>query len=186
MPRPLREELAGGIHHVFARGNNRELIFRSDADRRRYLKLLGAEVARRRWRCLAYCLMDNHLHVLLETPKPNLSPGIQRLHGVYAQSFNGRHARAGHVFQGRFGAAPVRRDAHLWIIAGYIADNPVVAGLVDRPEAWPWSSHGAIATSLAPRWLDHERLEAYLDSMAGRTGSYQAAVGQRRASAAAA
>ena len=171
---------------MFARGNNRELIFRADADRRRYLKLLGEEVARRRWRCLGYCLMDNHVHLLLETPKPNLGAGIQRLHGVYAQAFNARHARVGHVFQGRFGAALVRRDAHLWIIAGYIADNPVAAGLADRPEAWPWSSHGAIATGHPPRWLDHERLEAYLDSMVGRSSSYHAAVGDRRASAAAA
>jgi REP element-mobilizing transposase RayT len=161
---------------VFARGNNRERIFHTDRDRRRYLALLGQEVTRRRWRCLAYCLMDNHVHLLLETPKPNLGAGMQRLHGVYAQGFNGRHRRVGHVFQDRFGAAPVHRDAHLWIIAGYIANNPVEAGLCDRPEAWPWSSHSAVSAGRPPRWLDHARLETYLDAMSGTGGRYRAAV----------
>jgi REP element-mobilizing transposase RayT len=171
---------------VFARGNNRELIFRADADRRRYLKLLGAEIARRKWLCLAYCLMDNHVHLLLETPKPNLTAGMQRFHGVYAQGFNTKHGRVGHVFQGRFGAAVVRRDEHLWILAGYLADNPVAAGLCDRPEAWRWSSHGALATGRAPHWLEHQRLEDHLDAMGGGVGKYSAAVTQRRALAAAA
>jgi REP element-mobilizing transposase RayT len=174
--------LAGGIHHVTARGNNRERIFCVDADRRRYLGLLAAEIARRRWLCLAYCLMDNHVHLLLETPEPNLGAGMQQLHGLYGQTFNRRHRRVGHVFQGRFHAEPVRRDAHLWIIAGYIAGNPVEAGLCDQPESWPWSSHAVVAAGRAPRWLAHGRLEAYLDAMGGTSDGYRSAVGARLAS----
>src|SRR3954454_20748947 len=101
MPRKPRVELAGGVHHVYARGNAREDIYRDDVDRRMYLHTLGREVARWKWRCLAYCLMSNHVHLLLETPEPNLGRGMQRAHGTYARLFNRRHARVGHVFQGR-------------------------------------------------------------------------------------
>jgi REP element-mobilizing transposase RayT len=173
--------LAGGIHHVTARGNNREPIFRVDGDRRRYLRMLAAEIARRRWLCLAYCLMDNHVHLLLETPEPNLAAGMQQLHGLYGQAFNRRHRRVGHVFQGRFGAAPVRRDAHLWIIAGYIAGNPVEAGLCTQPESWAWSSHAALAAGRAPSWLAHSRLEAYLAGMGGTSDGYGNAIAARLA-----
>jgi REP element-mobilizing transposase RayT len=182
-------ELAGGVHHVFARGNNKAPLFIDDVDRAGYLWLLGAEVDRRRWRCLSHCLMDNHMHLLIETPEPNLGRGMQRLHGDFARGFNRRHARSGHVFQGRFGSTPVMNDEQLWTVAGYIAANPVEAGLCRSPEEWPWSSHAAATgRRSAPRWLDLDRLyerfeawggdprERYLDAVAGRgTAAAQAA-----------
>ena len=102
--------------------------------------------------------MSNHLHMLIETPKPNLSQGMQRFHGDYAQRFNRRHQRSGHLFQGRYNAVGVKDDAQLWTTVRYIVNNPVEAGLCDAPEAWPWSSHAAVIEGTAPRWLDAARL----------------------------
>ncbi|MDX6671359.1 MAG: REP-associated tyrosine transposase, partial [Solirubrobacteraceae bacterium] len=82
MPRKLRQDVEGGVHHVYARGNDGRLVYRDDLDRVMYLRMLGRVVRRNAWRCLAYCLMDNHLHLLIETPKPNLGSGMQWLHGL--------------------------------------------------------------------------------------------------------
>jgi REP element-mobilizing transposase RayT len=187
MPRKPRQEVAGGVHHVYARGNRKALIFLDDDDRQTYLVLLGLVVARTAWRCLAYCLMDNHVHVLVETPQPNLGQGMQRLHGLYAQTFNARHDAVGHLFQGRFGARPVADEAHLWQVATYIARNPVSAGLCRRPDAWPWSSHATVTgAGAAPRWLDTPRLLEYFDALGGEPRErYLAAVRDRAPAAAA-
>jgi putative transposase len=171
MPRRPREELTGAIHHVFARGNAKQLIYRDDADREQYLALLGRAVMRQRWRCLAYCLMDNHLHLLLETTEPNLGRGMQWLHGRYGEAFNRRHRRSGHVFQGRYGAVRVKSDAQLLMVARYVARNPVDAGLCDEPEAWPWGSHAVTATahehSHTSTWLDTARLHEFFGANGG-------------------
>ncbi|MDQ3934814.1 MAG: transposase, partial [Actinomycetota bacterium] len=147
-----------GTHHVYARGNDRRVIFRDDRDRGLYLRLLGATVVRRRWRCLAYCLMDNHVHLLLEIAEADLAAGVQRVHGDYGRLFNERHARSGHLFQGRYGSKLVTSDEQLWWTIAYIAWNPVTAGLVRSPDDWRWSSHGAAARGRAPRWLAQDRL----------------------------
>lgn len=163
MPRKHREDVEGGLHHVFARGNGKQRIFLVDSDRLIYLRMLARVIDRMSWRCLAYCLMENHLHLLIETPLANLSAGMQRLHGRYAQDFNERHSRVGHVFQGRFGAVRVRSDEQLWAVAAYIARNPVAAGLCEFAEEWTWSSHAAmIGVRRAPKWLDIPRLESLL------------------------
>jgi putative transposase len=167
MPRKPRIEVAGGIHHVFARGNRRQRIYLDAADCWRYLDLLGQVVARTRWRCLAYCLLDNHVHLLIETPETNLGAGMQLLHGTYAQQFNWRHGRSGHLFQGRYGANFVKDDEQLWTTTGYIAANPVTAGLCDRPEQWPWNSYRHAFADSAPGWLDTPRLLSYLGALGG-------------------
>jgi putative transposase len=168
MPRRPREELAGAIHHVYARGNAKQAIYLDDADRERYLTILGRAVDRHRWRCLSYCLMNNHVHLLVETQAPNLGRGVQWAHGLYAQAFNQRHRRAGHLFQGRFGAVRVKSDAQLLMVARYIARNPVEGGLCGEPDEWPWSSH---ATTLddnhAPAWLDTPRLLDFFGASGG-------------------
>lgn len=102
MARPLRLQVPGGIYHVTARGNARATIYHDQIDREAFLELLVQVVERFSWRCLAYCLMGNHYHLLLQTPLPNLSLGMRQLNGVYAQRFNRRHTRVGHVFQARF------------------------------------------------------------------------------------
>ena len=155
--RPHREEVEGGIVHAFARGNAKQPIYFDDADREAYLRILGLVIKKRRWRCLAYCLMDNHVHLLLETPEANLAAGMQSLHGVYAQTFNERHDRVGHLFQGRYGSVRITTDSHLWTTVRYIALNPVAAGLSTRPAEWKWSSYCALGAGM-PTWLDHGRL----------------------------
>lgn len=177
MARKPRVELAGGTHHVYARGNGRQAIYLDDVDRHSYLAMLARVIARREWRCLSYCLMDNHVHLLIETPKANLGAGMQALHGLFAQQFNARHGRSGHLFQGRFGSRLMRTDAHLLMAIAYIARNPVAAGLCRNPADWPWSSHGAITASGPPSWLDHERLLSYYDPLGGiPSHRYEAAV----------
>jgi REP element-mobilizing transposase RayT len=154
MPRLPRPELAGGIHHVYSRGAVKQPIFIDDLDRRRYLSILAKVTHRMAWRCLAYCLMGNHMHLLIETPEPNLGRGMQRLHGTYGQAFNRRHEAAGHVFGSRFGSTSILTDPQFFVTVAYIARNPVEAGLCNAPEAWPWSSHLAVASARWPCWLD--------------------------------
>ena len=137
--------MPGGIYHVRARGNARGAIYRDARDRGAFLELLERVVERFRWICHAYCLMGNHYHLLLETPVTNLSSGMRQLNGVYAQRFNKRHRRVGHVFQARFGAALVEKDDYLLELARYIVLNPVRASIVAHPRDWPWSSYRATA-----------------------------------------
>jgi putative transposase len=158
MPRRPRDEEEGAIHHVYARGNNRAVLFIDDADRIAYLALIGRAVGHCEWLCLAYCLMGTHVHLLVETPRPNLAEGMQRAHGRYAELFNQRHARVGHVFQGRYGAVRVRTDAQLYAVAEYIDRNPVEAGIAVAPTHWLWGSTGAIAHQRQPAWLAERRL----------------------------
>jgi putative transposase len=161
MPRKPREEEEGAVAHVFARGNDHKVIFRDDADRRTYLVLLGIVVEDYGWRCLGYCQMSNHVHLIIETPRANLGRGMQALHGPYATTFNRRHGRINHLFGSRYGAKRIRTDEHLWAAASYIALNPVEAHLVVDPAAWEWSSHAAVlGLRAAPRWLDVPRLLA--------------------------
>lgn len=154
MARKPREEFPGAVVHVYARGVRKHALYVDDFDRHSYLRLLGQVVVRQGWQCLAYCLMKNHVHLLVRTPEPNLASGMHRLHGLHAQAFNRRHGCSGHVFQGRYNAVAVRTDAQLLTVARYIALNPVEAGLCDDACHWPWGSHAAVVDGTAPRWLD--------------------------------
>ena len=125
MTRPLRLEYAGALYHLTARGNAQAAIYLEDSDRHLFLELLGKEVKQQRWVCYAYCLMDNHYHLLIETPEANLVSGMRRLNGVYTQAFNRRHQRVGHVFQGRYKSILVDKDSYLQELCRYIVLNPV-------------------------------------------------------------
>jgi REP element-mobilizing transposase RayT len=141
MARPLRIEFAGAVYHVTSRGNARADIFEADSDRETFLRILGAVVKRFNWLCHAYCLMNNHYHLLIETPEGNLSAGMRQLNGVYTQAFNRAHRRDGHVFKGRFTAILVEKESHLLELCRYVVLNPVRAGMVERPEQYRWSSY---------------------------------------------
>lgn len=143
--RQPRVELADGFFHVTARGNAREAIYRDDRDSLAFLRLLGRTVERFGWQCHAYCLMPNHFHLAVETPGANLGVGMRHLNGSYAQRFNVRWERVGHVFQGPYRAVLVEREAHLLELARYIVLNPVRARLCRSPEEWRWSSFRATA-----------------------------------------
>src|ERR1044072_8823266 len=110
MPRRPRAEYDIGIYHVTARGNRKEQLFVNDADRESYLKTLARVTLRMSWYCLSYCLMGNHVHLLVETRETNLGTGMHRLHGSYAQYFNRRHGLSGHLFQDRFHGGRVTTD----------------------------------------------------------------------------
>jgi len=97
MARPLRLEYPGALYHVTSRGNARQRIFRDDRDRETFLELLGQVIKRFGWLCHGYCLMENHYHLLIETPLANLSAGMRHLNGLYTQRYNLRHRTVGHV-----------------------------------------------------------------------------------------
>lgn len=145
MARPLRIEFAGALYHVTSRGNAREAIYLTDEDRQQFLTLLENTVKRYDWYCHAYCLMGNHYHLLIETNTPALSKGMKYLNGTYTQYFNRQHQRVGHVFQGRFKAILVQKEAYLLELARYIVLNPVRAQMVRSAKDWPWSSYLATA-----------------------------------------
>jgi len=137
MARPLRIEYEGALYHITTRGNARAAIFLADEDRNLFLKTLSEVPIRYGWICHAYCLMPNHYHLLVETPSPNLSRGMQLLNGIYTQEFNRQHKRSGHLFQGRFKAILVEKESHLLELARYIVLNPVRAGMVTSIDDWP-------------------------------------------------
>jgi putative transposase len=154
MTRPLRIEFPGALYHVTCRGNACEPVFLTNDDRLIFLDLLAEVTSRFGWLCHAYCLMDNHYHLLIETPDPNLSIGMRHLNGVYTQRFNRQHHRVGHLLQGRFKAILVERESHLLELARYVVLNPVRAGMVKRVSQYRWSSYRAtLGYEPTPAWL---------------------------------
>lgn len=145
MARPLRIEFAGAIYHITSRGNARQDIYEDDEDRVLWLAALAKTCDRHGWHCHAYCLMSNHYHILIETPSASLSKGMKLLNGSYTQSYNRRHKRVGHLFQGRYKAILVERDSHLLELCRYVVLNPVRARMVRNAQDWPWSSYLATA-----------------------------------------
>jgi len=155
--RQLRLEFPGAIWHVTSRGNERRDICRDDEDRRRFVSLLARVVTERRWLLHAWVLMSNHYHLLIETPEIGLSRGVKWLNQRYAESFNERHRRVGHLFQGRFKGILVERQGHLLELVRYIVLNPVRCHAVRYAGNYEWSNYRATAgLSPAPTWLEIE------------------------------
>lgn len=155
MARPLRIEFAGATYHVTSRGNERRAIFRTDRDRKAFLAFLGRAATRFGWSVTAYVLMCNHFHIVVHTPQPNLSRGMQWLNGSYAAWYNHRHTRSGHLFQGRFHAFLIEKETYFAQVLRYVTLNPVRAKMVERPEDYRWSSYRATAgLEEPPEWLD--------------------------------
>jgi putative transposase len=152
MPNLPRIEFEGAIYHITTRAI--VTMFTDAVDREYFLHLLAKAIDSHGWVCHAYCLMGNHYHLLLETPKPNLALGMRQLNSAYAGWFNYRHGRRGPLCEKRYGAVLVERDAHLLEVVRYIVLNPVRAGLCERAEDWPWSSYRATAgLGPTPRFL---------------------------------
>jgi putative transposase len=155
MARPLRLEFSDALYHVTSRGDARDDIFFSDADRTAWLTILGQVAIRFNWTCHAYCLMTNHYHLIIETPDANLARGMRQLNGVYTQYINRTHQRVGHVFQGRYKAIVVEKESYLLELARYVVLNPLRAKMVRRLEQWPWSSYAATCGQTPkPDWLN--------------------------------
>jgi REP element-mobilizing transposase RayT len=133
------------VYHITSRGNEKKLIFKGDRDREIFLDTISQVDKRYNWLCHAYCLMNNHYHLIIETPDENLSAGMRQLNGVYTQAFNRQHNRVGHLFQGRYRGILIQKDSHLLEVCRYVVLNPVRAKAVKKPEQWRWSSYQATA-----------------------------------------
>jgi REP element-mobilizing transposase RayT len=156
MARPLRQEdYEGAMHHVFVRGVARSAIAVDADDYIRTLGFLERTISRFELRCHAWCYLPNHAHLLVTSTRANLSDAMQWFGTCAAQSFNQRHARSGHLYQGRFGSRLVEDEGYLLELARYLPLNPVRAVLCEAPEGWPWSSYAAtVGLQLPPWYLD--------------------------------
>lgn len=157
MTRPLRIEYPGAVYHVTSRGNRRSNIYTDEEDHRAFLVILGEMTRRFHVLCHGYCLMSNHYHLVLETVEGNLCRAMRYLNGVYTQTFNRKHRKCGHVFQGRYKAVLIQKSSHLLEVCRYVVLNPVRAGMAERPEDWTWSSYrSTVGQEQGPGFLTSE------------------------------
>ena len=164
MRRP-RIQFDGALHHIYSRGNGKQPIFLSSGDMQEFVRTLAEVCKQYCWICHSFCLMDNHYHLLLETPSCGLAEGMQHLNGCYSTRFNINHCRTGHVMQGRYYSPLVTREGHFMELLRYIALNPVSVGKVKRPEEWRWSSYRMLAGfSQFPEFLSFDRALGILSS----------------------
>jgi REP element-mobilizing transposase RayT len=167
MARKPRIHLPGGVYHVMLRGNGGQEIFLDPADGAHFLELLAEGTGRFGFRCHGYCLMPNHVHLVLQAGAAPLSGAMQNLAFRYSRHVNGREKRAGHLFQGRYRAILVDADSYLLELVRYVHLNPLRAGLCDRPEAWRWSGHRAYLGRAAAAWLTTDWVLSLLAPKAG-------------------
>lgn len=150
MGRARREFAPGEIYHVYSRGSNRQAIFRFDSDRVDFLACLERVVVRHDIACLAYCLMPNHFHLVVETADGLLSQAMKALNGRYALRFNRRYGCDAHLFRNRFGAVLQSSEPQLLATLRYAVRNPIEAGVCADPGEWPWSSYRASVGEIGP------------------------------------
>src|SRR3989338_56264 len=153
MPHPLRLEFPGAVYHIYSRGNERKDVFRSSDDYELFLGILAEGALTFDVLIHAYCLMPNHFHFLLETKDSNLSQVMKRLLGLYTVRFNRKHKRLGHLFQGRYKAIIVDKDAYFLQLSRYVHLNPVKTKLAKRPEDYQWSSMRHYLKEKSPEFL---------------------------------
>jgi len=143
VPRKARAEVEGGLYHVITRGNNRRQIFSSPEDYEKFIALIAVQNNRLPFFLYAYCLMPNHVHLLIERQRSAIGQIMHRLLTGYAQYYNRRYKRVGHLLQGRYKAVLCQSDRYLSELVRYIHLNPVRAGIVNNPEDYEYSSHRA-------------------------------------------
>ena len=175
MARKHRDKAAGAFHvythSVWAAAE----LYRDDRDRLIFLHELAHAVAKTQWRCLAFCLVQSHYHVLVEVDDGTLPVGMHSLNFRYAVRFNSRHRMKGHAFAARYGARRIEDDDDLLNVYRYVARNPVEAGLCESAAAWPWSSYPGTAGVVAPAsFVDARRVVSCFD------GPYETALARLR------
>jgi len=162
MARPLRIEFSGAYYHITSRGNERKPVFKGNRDRERFVSYLESATERYGAVVHVYCLMDNHYHLFLETPRGNLSQIMHHINGAYTTYFNVKRDRSGHLFQGRYKAILVDADEYAVELSRYIHLNPVRAGIVPNPEEYKWSSCRYYTEKLTPPdWLKESLILGY-------------------------
>lgn len=164
MTRPLRIQYPGAYYHVTSRGNERKNIFKKVGDRKQFLSYMESACLRYGAVIHVFCLMDNHYHLLLETPKGNLSQVMLHINGAYTNYFNIKHKRRGHLFQGRYKAILIEADSYAGELSRYIHLNPVRAGLIEMPEKYKWSSYRFyLGSKNKPAWLKTDFIFSYFE-----------------------
>lgn len=154
MARRPRLLVRNAVYHVTSRGNRQSFVFETEADHHSFMLTLDVTVEAYGARVYAVCLMGTHYHLVVDTPRHNLSAMMRQLNGDFAQHWNRRHGQTGHTFQERFDASVVQREGYLRRVVRYVARNPVKARLVADAASWRWSTHRAIAgLEPAPPWL---------------------------------
>ena len=167
MARPLRIEYPGAYYHITSRGNEQKDVFKSQKDREKFLSYLESATERYGAVIHIWCLMNNHYHLLLETPHGNLSQIMRHINGAYTTYFNIKRKRAGHLFQGRYKAILVEADEYVVELSRYIHLNPVRAGAVERPEEYRWSSYNSyIGQHAPPTWQKMDFIIGYFGKKA--------------------
>jgi REP element-mobilizing transposase RayT len=158
MARPLRIEFEGALYHVTSRGDEKREIFKTPTDRQRFLEYLSSATERYGAVIHCYCLMTNHYHIFVETPRGNLSQIMRHINGAYTTYYNVKRKHAGHLFQGRYKAIVVEADQYALELSRYVHLNPVRAGIAPTPEDYQWSSYSSyIGEEQPPLWL-HRKL----------------------------
>lgn len=164
MARPQRVEFPGAVYYVTTKGEGGRSLYLDESDRSSFLEILDEVVERYFWVCHAYCLMDDHYHVVIETLESTLSKGMRQLNGMYTQRFHQRHQETGPLFHGRFRAVLLEKENYLLEMSRYAVLNPVRCGWVANSEDWPWSSFQATAGEVAcPGFLDPSWILSRLD-----------------------
>ncbi|MFZ2356254.1 MAG: transposase [Candidatus Omnitrophota bacterium] len=172
MARPLRIEFPGAFYHVIQRGIERKNIFASESDKRKFLFLLDAAHVSYGAVFHSYVLMDNHYHLILETPRSPLNKIMHYINAGYAAYFNTKYKRAGPLYQGRFKAVLVQQDEYLHYLSCYIHLNPVRAGIVRFPQEYAYSSYSAfVSDKVPPQWLNTGFILSMFDKKAVKAKS---------------
>jgi len=165
MARPARGEIHAGTYHGTHRSAGPILMFRDDSDRMDFCIRVARVIDKQRWLCRAFCLMPTHYHLFLDVDENELQAGMQYLNGTYAQNFNRRHRRSGHLRGDRYFARPVESDGHMLQAFRYIARNPVAAGLCEQPQDWIWGSYrDCVELDSRFSFVTHEPIRAYFGS----------------------
>lgn len=180
MARPLRITYPGAYYHVTSRGNEQRDIFKSNRDRGKFLSYLESATVRYGAVIHTYCLMNNHYHLLLQTPEGNLTQIMRHINGAYTTYFNVKRKRAGHLLQGRYKAILIEADAYATELSRYMHLNPVRGKITELPEEYAWSSYQHyIGTSAIPAWLNISFILGYFGNQEEAHTKYRTFVQER-------
>ena len=150
MPRKARKKSESGIYHIILRGQNRQMIFKDDEDKEKFLQTLEECKRKSGFKLYGYCLMGNHIHLLLHELKDETGMIMRRIGAGYVYWYNWKYRRCGHLFQDRYKSEAVETDEYFMTVLRYIHRNPVKAGLVKRMSDYKWSSYNEYISSKGP------------------------------------
>jgi REP-associated tyrosine transposase len=167
MPRQARLDVPGALHHIMVRGINKSVIFKDDQDKARFLERLGNTVMEGQCRVHAWVLMHNHVHILFRSGRHGISAVMRKLLTWYAQYYNRRHKRTGHLFENRYRSVLCEEDNYLLALVRYIHLNPIRAGIIktiEELDRYPWSGHRSIIGKAKYLWMDTETVRSRFGS----------------------